>query len=1273
MLKTALLRRWSLLLAALMFAGLLGVRWLALFVAGRGLLAPELAALLANGLLAAAALATLIFFKGWRAAGLYPPPPPRGRTLALFAVPALPVALPLFLGQVRFPGVLPLLPLVATAVLAAFVEEVFFRGMMLRALTSSWRLWPAALVSALCSAVAQALFAAPGASALLSPTPLVLALASAFAFGLMYAALSARAQTILPLIAAHSLSALWVSLSRPLPQSGLLPLPGPLSHPAVVVLLESALFLLSSILLLPHPSGTAVRRAFTVARRPRPGPPTASGAFLRMIVPPIEGEREALAMENWLQACSSDEPFALELCGDRRVQAILLRAASEETLSALSKQIEAQYPQAQLRKIKDVQVRDPLLMRPGEYGLVGEFALREPSWMPIKTFWGREMTDFGTDPLPGMFAAMEPLEEGQRMVCQLALVRAPDHWADRYTRKTVEHPLTEERDKAMAASRATQSGGGTSDGPLILGGLLLLGALARGYLWYRQGAWLPILLLGAGCLLAFIGLLWWWMRRSTPIYDMKLIATKLLRVGFYARVRVFVIARAPAPDPAEQWRLAGMTGRQRARHVKRERAKREATLRAHIDRMEMAYRQFNLASANGFLLRRVRWLEAAAPEAHTLFLPQHAFDYRSVLSRTLHGGAWSRDILNAREASGMVHLPQAEADIPLLKRLPTKHILASAEIAQLMQQAPDALPPVLLGWSEQRGHTVPVLLPEAALFSQKVAVAKSRYGKSTLMQLLTRGAMLPLRGGGLQPAVFIFDPHRDLFEDILHLVPPERAAAVTLIDLSDTERPVGINPLDAGLGFTPDQALANIMNSFSKAWIDFWGPRMAYYLSAVLRTLYVLNMKRCAAGRRDQQYTLLDVNPMLQYPDYARAVISELDPADAQEAELLAWWRDTYFRLNPNSNFKNEVISPILSKMGMFAEKRVLRRIVGQPVSRVDISAALNRGGICLVSLSSKELEDDAVAILGATLVNLLHRAIQAQATLPREQRRRVFLAIDEFQAIPGADYEKLLAEDGKYGGWLMLATQNLKRLNRIRDGLLDIVLANCEQLFAFAVSASDAEVMEAELHKRVSPEHIMSQPRLSCYARLVLPGHPLQISSLRLAEPPSWQRTPEAVRQAETIRDTSRSGYLTAKEVEDNLAQHVQSYLDLDLYTRNLRREVQNAAKARAIREQEKQREEEAQRVRAASQATTPFTSPAQNGNAAPGDPGAATAPTAQTAPQNGSGPQSSGAGDSDQGGGQRRSHSRNHRRNDRRGTGGGGGLPPPTPPPQQPRKKGS
>src|SRR6266700_7584445 len=91
----------------------------------------------------------------------------------------------------------------------------------------------------------------------------------------------------------------------------------------------------------------------------------AQGAsHLVMIVPHEEGERQAQAMENWFQACASDEPFSLELVGTKREQGFLLRASSEEQLTLLCKQLEAQYPQAEIQRVASH--ADPLIVRPGE-------------------------------------------------------------------------------------------------------------------------------------------------------------------------------------------------------------------------------------------------------------------------------------------------------------------------------------------------------------------------------------------------------------------------------------------------------------------------------------------------------------------------------------------------------------------------------------------------------------------------------------------------------------------------------------------------------------------------------------------------------------------------------------------------------------------------------------------------------------------------------------------------------------------------------------------
>jgi hypothetical protein len=898
------------------------------------------------------------------------------------------------------------------------------------------------------------------------------------------------------------------------------------------------------------------------------------GSHLVMIVPHEEGERQAEAMETWFQACASDEPFSLELVGTRREQGFVLRASSEAQLILLSKQFEAQYPQAEIHRIAPL--ADPLLVHSGEVAVVGEFALARASWMPLKTFSGRVLAEPGSDPLAGILAAMEPMGSGQRIICQLALVRAPDSWIAPDIRKAVEHPLQEERDALFITQKGVQHNA-DGEGAKIAIGIVVALVAVLGYRWYLAHDWLPIALLAAALIAG--GICWLWWKRShshSGIYDMKLVAEKLMRQAFYCQLRVVVIGKVPPLSHEEQKRRASMTPKEQTKAEKTVREQVEEQLRTHLLRLEVAYRQFTLASANSLYLKRVRCHDAESKQALSLTSAAQAFPYRQTVFRLLHSGAWGRDVWNGLELSGAFHLPQEMADVPMVKRMAVKHLLASPEIANRIKYTRGPLPPALIGYSQHRGYRVQVYLPFATLFSHTFLAARSRYGKSTLMQLLLWAAMQEVRDGSLQPGIFCIDPHRDLIEDVLALIarlPSHRARDVLLLDMTDEQFPVAINPLDASMGFTRDKAVANLISSFERIWSDFWGPRMAYFLRNVCLLLYTLNERLVQQGRADEQFTLLDINPLLQYEDYARLVLNQLDMSETWHQELLAWWQNTYFTLPRNSSFRQEVILPILSKLGVFHDNQQLRRIVGQPITRAPIHEAVTQGRIVLCALSSRDMDDASVNILGSTLINLLRRSFRLQEAPPFQERRKVFLAIDEFQSFSGADIGKLLSEDSKFGCATLLATQFLKQLNTFREGLLDTVLGNCENLCAFNVSASDAKILEEELQKKVSQKHIISQPRLHCYARLAIPGEPLQIVSVALARPLSWQRTSSQDVQIQAIRDHNQRRFLPVSEVDRLHEAHLKRFLNVGLFAAKIRRE----AKAMA---ENKQRREDAARL---------------------------------------------------------------------------------------------
>ncbi len=877
------------------------------------------------------------------------------------------------------------------------------------------------------------------------------------------------------------------------------------------------------------------------------------GQFLALIVPSDEGERQAQAMENWFQACASDEPFALELVGTRREQGFLLRASSQTQLTMLCKQLEAQYPQAEIQRV--AQHADPLIVHAGEHAVVGEFSLAQPSYLPLKTFTGNALAEPGADPLAGLLANMEAVGSGQRIIAQLALVRAPESWLSTDIRKSVEHALQPERDERAASMKNTTTHSDTDEGIKLVVLIALMLSCLFVFRWYREHAWVPLTLLGVALIIGLIALLWWFLfQKRPPIYDMKLVSEKMARAGFYSQLRVIVIGSQQVTTKSE--------------------------LRTHLSMMEVAYRQFTLASSNSLCLERTTYLHKPDRKARRLPDVLYAFPYAHFLLRLLHGGAYSWQVLNSLELSGMFHLPQETTDLPLVRRVSLKGLLASPEIAHQIEQMSAPFPPALIGSSQHRRHSVPVSLPFDALFSHKFFAGMSRSGKSVLIQLLTSAAMQPLQpdwqGTTLQPGVFVADPHRDLIMDILKLVPPSRAQDVLLLDMTDTQFPVALNPLDASMGLTRDQAVSNLMSSFQKIWAEQWGPRMAYFLNSVCLLLYTLNEQLVQAGRAEEQYTLLDINPLLQYRDYAVQVLSQLDMSEIWHQEIMAFWQTSYFSLNPA--FKNEVIMPILSKIGVFNDNSQLRRIVGQPITKAPVSQAVTDGKIVLCALSARDMDDSAVNILGSTLINLLHRAFGLQQHLPLKQRRKVFVALDEFQNFSGSDFDKLLSEDAKYGCAMLLATQSLRRLNKIRDGLLETVLSNCQHLFVFRISAADAKVLEGELQEKVTVKHLISQPGLHCYARLAIAGYPIQIVSVSLVHPASWEEDTERDRLVEQIRRMNQARSLPAASVDRHHEEHLRRFLDVGASAKRIQREATAARTKKLERENADQLAQEVQ-----------------------------------------------------------------------------------------------
>jgi hypothetical protein len=106
-----------------------------------------------------------------------------------------------------------------------------------------------------------------------------------------------------------------------------------------------------------------------------------------------------------------------------------------------------------------------------------------------------------------------------------------------------------------------------------------------------------------------------------------------------------------------------------------------------------------------------------------------------------------------------------------------------------------------------------------------------------------------------------------------------------------------------------------------------------------------------------------------------------------------------------------------------------------------------------------------------------------------------------------GTDYEAILAELAKYGANLVLATQSLAKLAALdreqHRALRSTVFANLDGLFAFHVSAEDAQYLVRELGEGVDEQDLVALGEHQCYARLSSGGERLPVFSVRLDPPP--------------------------------------------------------------------------------------------------------------------------------------------------------------------------
>jgi energy-coupling factor transporter ATP-binding protein EcfA2 len=341
-------------------------------------------------------------------------------------------------------------------------------------------------------------------------------------------------------------------------------------------------------------------------------------------------------------------------------------------------------------------------------------------------------------------------------------------------------------------------------------------------------------------------------------------------------------------------------------------------------------------------------------------------------------------------------------------------------------------------------------------------IGKTGTGKSTLLANLA--GQDAKNGEGFA----LLDPHGDLVEQVLRNIPKERQADLVYFNVPDTAHPLAFNPLEHTATTFRPLVVSGLVSVFKKIWAEFWGPRMEYVLRNTLLALMEL-----------PDATLLDVPRMLDDPIFRTRVL-----ALVQNAQVRRFWLREY--QGYPARFRAEAIAPIQNKVGEFLVNPILRRIVGQPKSALELRRMMDEGKILLVNLSKGRIGEDTASLLGAMLVTKISLAALSRAELPEADRRDFHLYVDEFPSFTTTAFASMLAEMRKYRVGLVLAHQYLSQLD---EAVRDAILGNVGTTIAFRTGLTDALLLEKEFFPEFGATDLVSLPNYQIYLKLMIEG----------------------------------------------------------------------------------------------------------------------------------------------------------------------------------------
>ena len=406
-------------------------------------------------------------------------------------------------------------------------------------------------------------------------------------------------------------------------------------------------------------------------------------------------------------------------------------------------------------------------------------------------------------------------------------------------------------------------------------------------------------------------------------------------------------------------------------------------------------------------------------------------------------------LVNSLEITGPVHVPPIDIN--------ENRLIPMEGLETLPVRNPELLSGTWIGTCIYAGESQDVCLPDDIRKKHNHLIGRSGVGKSTTQEHMILCDID--RGDG----VAVLDPHGDLIERLLCLIPKRHVARTIYFNPGDPDWIPIWNPLERipgqDIGRTADDIVQAIQSFVAKMG---WGDRLEHLLRNMIFSLIHL-----------PNGTFLDISNLMRNKSEESKILRREILKVVDNETVKQFWHHDY------EKYGKDDFGPPRNKLSKLLVSGTVSLMLSQPESLFNFRKIMDESMILLVNLSN--IGSMVRGILGCFILSLLHLTALSRSSIPIKDRKQFHIHCDEAHRFMTDSLEDLIAETRKYGVSLSLAHQYMSQFGKRKIDAFSSVGST----IIFSVDSRDANYLVKDLQKKVKVEDIVSLNKWEAIARI--------------------------------------------------------------------------------------------------------------------------------------------------------------------------------------------